>query len=375
MKTVYKASIAVIGGGPAGLSAAIEAAKAGAHVVLLDENSRPGGQLFKQIHKFFGSQQHKAGIRGIDIGKQLLKEAQELGIEVWLNTEVCGIEQNKLLWAVKNKSESVQLSAERIVLATGAMENTIHFPGWTLPGVMGAGAAQTFINLHRVAPGERVLMIGSGNVGVIVSYQLLQAGCEVVAIVEASPKLGGYGVHTAKVCRAGVPFYTSHTILRALGENKVEGAVIGRLNDKWEFVPGTEKLFEVDTICIATGLTPLAELAWIAGCKFKYIPELGGFVPLHDENMETTIQGIYVAGDITGIEEASSAMEEGRLAGINAAASLGFYSSEQKEKLCNEVRERLDALRQGPFGEIRRIKKQELITSRREIRCHQQKIV
>ncbi|MDI3534015.1 MAG: hypothetical protein PWQ82_380 [Thermosediminibacterales bacterium] len=372
---MYKTSIAVIGGGPAGLSAAIEAAKAGAQVVLIDENSRPGGQLFKQIHKFFGSKEHKAGVRGIDIGKQLLKEAQELGIEVWLNTEVCGIEQNKLLWAVKNKTESVQLLSERIVLATGAMENSIHFPGWTLPGVMGAGAAQTFINIHRVAPGKKVLMIGSGNVGVIVSYQLLQAGCEVTAIVEASPRLGGYGVHTAKVCRAGVPFYTSHTILRALGENKVEGAVIGRLNDKWEFIPGTEKVFEVDTICIATGLTPLAELAWIAGCKFKYIPELGGFVPLHDENMETTIQGIYVAGDITGIEEASSAMEEGRLAGINAAASLGFYSSKQKEKLCNEVRERLDALRQGPFGKMRRIKKQELITSRREIRCHQQQIV
>jgi len=368
---VYKTSIAVIGGGPAGLSAAIEAAKAGAQVVVMDENSRPGGQLFKQIHKFFGSQQHKAGVRGIDIGKELLEETQKLGIEVWLDTEVCGIESNKLLWVVKNKTKSVQVLAERIILASGAIENSIYFPGWTLPGVMGAGAAQTFINIYRVAPGKRILMIGSGNVGVIVSYQLLQAGCEVAAIVEAAPKLGGYGVHTAKVCRAGVPFYTSHTVLRALGENKVESAVIIELDDSWNPIPGTEKVFEVDTICIATGLTPLAELAWIAGCRFKYVPALGGFVPLHDDNMETTIEGLYVAGDVTGIEEASSAMEEGRLAGINTVASLGFYSDKQRERLCNEVRERLDALRRGPFGEKRKTSKEEIITSRKEIQCPQ----
>jgi len=375
MIRMYKTSIAIVGGGPAGLSAAIEAARAGAQVTLFDENSRPGGQLFKQIHKFFGSREHRAGVRGFTIGNELLEEARKLGIEVWLNAEVCGLEPPDKLWVVKDKKESVEVQTDRIILATGAIENSIYFPGWTLPGVMGAGAVQTFINLHRVAPGEKFLMVGSGNVGIIVAYQLLQAGCEVAAIIEAAPQLGGYGVHTAKVARAGIPFYTSHTISRVTGQDRVEKAVIIELAPDWTPIPGTEKELEVDTVCLATGLTPLAELAWLAGCQFKYLGSMGGFVPLHDERMESTVPGIYVAGDIAGIEEASSAMEEGRLAGINAAASLGYITENERERLCQEIRERLKALRQGPFGEKRQLGKEEIIESRRRAECQEKQII
>lgn len=360
-------SIVIVGAGPAGLSAAIEAANAGAKVLVIDENSKPGGQLFKQIHKFFGSNEHKAGTRGLDIGKKLLYDTNQLDIEVWLNTEICGINENKGLWLVKNKEKSIYVDVEKIIFATGATENAVHFNGWTLPGVMGAGAAQTMINIHRVLPGKKVLMLGSGNVGVIVSYQLLQAGAEVVAIVEASPKLGGYGVHTAKVCRAGVPFYTSHTVLRAIGEKQVEAAEIVELDSNWKPIKGTKKLLEVDTICLATGLTPLIELAWIAGCEFTYIPELGGHLPVHNCYMETTVEGIYVAGDVTGIEEASTAMEEGRLAGVSAASSLGLYNENEKETKINEIWERLSALRSGQFGEKRRNAKARIMTLGKEL--------
>ncbi|NPV45103.1 MAG: FAD-dependent oxidoreductase [Firmicutes bacterium] len=369
MNSVEKRSIVVVGGGPAGLSAAIEAGKTGADVLVIDENSRPGGQLFKQIHKFFGSREHKAGIRGFDIGEELLEETKRLSIDVWLNTEVCSIDSNKNLWAVKDKKESKQVKAECIILATGAIENSINFPGWDLPGVMGAGAAQTMININRVLPGKRIVMIGSGNVGVIVSYQLLQAGAEVVAIVEAAPELGGYGVHTAKVRRAGVPFYTSHTIKEAFGTDKVKGAVIVELDRNWNPIEGSEKYLDVDTVCIATGLTPLSELAWLAGCRFKFIPQLGGHVPIHDITMETTVKGIYVAGDISGIEEASTAMEEGKLAGVNAAYALGYYSLKEREKKCREIWERLDSLRNGPFGEKRKKAKDALINSKEEVAC------
>ncbi len=368
-------AVAIVGGGPAGLSAAIEAAKAGARVILLDENSRPGGQLFKQIHKFFGSREHKAGIRGFNIGDELLEEARKFGIDVWLNAEVCGLEPPDKLWVIRNKKESIQIQAEKIILATGAIENSIYFPGWTLPGVMGAGAVQTFINLHRVAPGKKFLMVGSGNVGIIVAYQLLQAGCEVTAIIEAAPQLGGYGVHTAKVARAGIPFYTSHTISRVIGKEQVEKAEIVELSPDWTPIPGTEKELEVDTICLATGLTPLAELAWLAGCQFNYLSSMGGFVPLHDEQMETTVPGIYVAGDIAGIEEASSAMEEGRLAGINAAASLGYITENDRKIFCQEIWDRLAALRQGPFGEKRQLGKEEIIKGRRRTECQEKQII
>lgn len=356
--------IAVVGAGPAGLSAAIECARAGAKVTLIDENAKPGGQLFKQIHKFFGSREHKAGIRGIKIGEQLLREAQELNIDVWLNAEVCGIYNGTDLWVVLNHSESRLVRAKAIIIATGATENAVSFDGWSLPGVMGAGAAQTMINLHRVLPGRRVLMIGSGNVGVIVSYQLLQAGAEVAAIVEAAPRLGGYGVHTAKVRRAGVPFFTGHTVKEARGSDHVESAVIVQLDENWKPIAGTEKEFAVDTICVAAGLTPLIELAMGAGCKSCFIPALGGHIPVHDDKMRTSIETIYIAGDIAGVEEASTAMEEGRLAGIHAAAALGHYSESRARQLSDKVWERLGTLRSGPFGEKRRGAKNEILAER-----------
>ncbi|MFZ5754733.1 MAG: NAD(P)/FAD-dependent oxidoreductase [Bacillota bacterium] len=355
-----KTQTVVIGAGPAGLAAAIEVAKAGGKVTLIDENTKPGGQLFKQIHKFFGSREHLAGIRGYNIGKQLLSDTEKLGVEVLLNSPVFAIYPDMTISYLSQGREQC-LQAEKIILATGATENALAFPGSTLPGVMGAGAAQTMINVHRVLPGKRVLMVGSGNVGLIVSYQLMQAGAKVVSLIEAAPQIGGYGVHAAKIRRAGVPIYVSHTVKRVIGNDQVEAVEIVELDIKWQPVPGSEKLLDVDTVCIAVGLSPLTELAWLLGCEFAFVPRLGGHVPKHDRNMETTVPGLYVAGDITGVEEASSAMEEGRLAGIACAESLGLYSPEEAAKLKQEVWDRLNTLRTGPFGEGRRQAKDELL--------------
>lgn len=159
----------VIGAGPAGLSAAIEAAKRGMKVAVFDENAKPGGQLFKQIHKFFGSKEHKAKVRGFRIGEELLKEASEAGVEVVLNAIVIGLFQEKEI-TVKIKDKVQHYKGDAIIIATGASENMVTFQGWTLPGVIGAGAAQTMMNLHGVMPGEKVQMLGSGNVGLVVSY-------------------------------------------------------------------------------------------------------------------------------------------------------------------------------------------------------------
>lgn len=363
--------VVIIGAGPAGLAASIEASKAGAKVLLIDENTKPGGQLFKQIHKFFGSREHKAGTRGINIGTDLLNDTKGLDIEVLLNTEVCGLTKDKKIWINENKIKSREIQAEKIIIATGAYENSVQFDGWELPGVMGAGAAQTMINLNRVLPGQKVLMLGSGNVGVIVSYQLMQAGAEVVAIVEAAPNLGGYGVHTAKVARAGVPFYTSHTIKKAYGTDRVERVEIVELDNNWKEVPGSEKSFEVDTICLAVGLTPMIELVWLAGCEFTYIGSMGGYVPVHDRYMRTTVDGIYVAGDVAGIEEASTAMEEGRLAGISVAYDLNRVDEVKAEERIKKIWNKLDSLRCGQFGEKRRIAKDQILDKGKEmISCH-----
>ena len=224
-----KYDLIVVGAGPAGLSAAIEAAKRGLHVIVFDENEKPGGQLFKQIHKFFGSREHKAKIRGLNIGTQLLEEAGACGVVVALNSTVMGLYQDKEV-VIKTGDAIAHVKGDAVIIATGAAENMVTFPGWTLPGVIGAGAAQTMMNLHGVKPGSRILMLGSGNVGLVVSFQLMQCGCEVAAIVDAAPKVGGYGVHAAKVARTGVPFYLSHTIVKAEGEEKVEGVIISGLS-------------------------------------------------------------------------------------------------------------------------------------------------
>ena len=339
----------IVGAGPSGLSAAIEAAKRGLQVAVFDENEKPGGQLFKQIHKFFGSKEHKAKIRGFVIGQQLLEEASRLGVEVILEATVVGMYMEKEI-LVKMGEEVKHFKGDSILVATGAAENMVTFEGWTLPGVIGAGAAQTMMNLHGVKPGNKVLMLGSGNVGLVVSFQLMQCGCDVVALVDAAKRVGGYGVHAAKVARTGVPFYLSHTIVKAEGNDCVTGVTIAEVDEKFRFIPGTEKHFEVDTICLAVGLSPMSQLLKMAGCEMEDNPKRGGQVPICNEYGETSIQGIFVAGDVSGIEEASSAMIEGRIAGIAAAYYLGYIEKDELEAKTKENQAALDGLRQGMFA-------------------------
>lgn len=337
----------VVGAGPAGLSAAIEAAKHGVKPIVFDENERPGGQLFKQIHKFFGSKEHKAKVRGFRIGEELLEEARKYGVEVVLNATVVGLYPEKEV-TVKINDEIKHYKGDAVLVATGAAENMVNFKGWTLPGVIGAGAAQTMMNLHHIKPGNRVLMLGSGNVGLVVSFQLLQAGCEVVALADAAPRVGGYGVHAAKVARCGVPFYLSHTIVEAEGTECVTGVTIGQVGPDWKVIPGTEKHFDVDTICLAVGLSPMSQLLKQAGCEMA--DTKGGFVPVCAEDGATSVAGIYAAGDVSGIEEASSAMIEGRMSGVTIAEYLGYTTAEEKQKRLAELAGQLDTLRQGMFA-------------------------
>jgi len=344
--------LVVVGGGPAGLSAAITAAKLGVDVFLIDENPKAGGQLIKQTHKFFGSKSTYAGIRGIEIAKILLKELRETNAKFILGTSVVGKYERKkhLLAAVQNNRKLIEISADKVVVAPGARENMLLFPNNDLPGIYGAGGVQTLMNVYGVKPGNDALIVGAGNVGLIVGYQLIQAGVNVKMVVEAMPKIGGYLVHASKLRRLGVPILTRHTIKEAEGKEYVKGATIVELDEKWQPKEGTEEYVEVDLICLAVGLTPSSELLFQAGCKQAYIPELGGQVAVHNENLETTLDGIYVAGDASGIEEANTAMMEGRIAGANVAIERGLNVAEA-EKIRKESLKDLEALRASPFGE------------------------
>lgn len=352
LKTMKRYEVIVIGAGPAGLSAAAEAAKKGMKVAVFDENAGPGGQLFKQIHKFFGSRANNARMRGFKIGRKLLKEAEENGVEVFLNAVVTGIFEEKEVM-VRIDDTVHHYKADYIMIATGAAENMVPFKGWDKPGVMGAGASQALMHLQGVRPGRKVLVVGSGNVGLIVAFQICQVGCDLVAVLDAAPRVGGYGVHASKITRTGVPFLTSHTIIEAKGDDHVESAVIAEVDDHFTPIPGTEKEIEVDTVLLAVGLTPMNQLASNAGCRVEYQEQNGRLSPVTivDEYGETTMSGIYCCGDSAKetAEGASSAMLQGKIAAEHIAADAGYTTEADAEEKAEEYRKTLDQLSGGMF--------------------------
>ena len=177
-------------------------------------------------------------------------------------------------------------------------------------------------------------------------------------VVEAAPIIGGYHVHAAKLRRCGVPIYTSHSIKEVYGDEKVEGAVVVKLDKNWRPIKGSEEKVDCDTICLAVGLTPSTKLLSQLGVKMEFVPEAGGFVALHNNSMETSAKGVYVAGDSSGIEEASTAMVEGKIAGVSAALKLGF--DKKAKTLKKQYIVELEALRDGPFGKKPRIAKNKI---------------
>lgn len=335
----------VIGGGPAGMVGAITLGSKGVENLLIDENDTLGGQLVKQTHKFFGDHAHYASVRGFEIAQKLQKKiSQNSNIKVETSATVIGIYPNKTIVYAKNGKE-FKVTYEKLLITTGAMEKQLPFINSDLPGVYGAGAVQTLMNEYGVIPGKRFLIIGSGNIGLILAYQLIQAGVEVRGIVEALGKIGGYAVHAKKIKRLGVPILLNHTIVKAIGDESVSGAVIAKIDDKFKPIPGTEEEKVVDTICVSVGLTPLSELAEQAGCEVEYIPQLGGYVPVRNEKMQTTNPDVFIAGDLSSIEEATTAMIEGKIAALEMARILNGANIENE---INEEIRTLSLFRSGP---------------------------
>ncbi len=295
----------IIGGGPAGISAAIELAKFEVSSILVDDKYTLGGKLSLQTHTFFGSRSDcYAGTRGIDIAGLLEEEMKRYDdglVDVWQNSPAVGVFCDGKIGIVK-QGKYVLVKPESLLVAAGAREKTLAFPGCDLPGVYGAGAFQTLVNRDLVRPTERLFICGGGNVGLIGGYHALQAGIDVVGLVEALPECTGYKVHLDKLKRLGVPVYTSHTILRAEGNGCVETVTISRIDGAFRPLPHTEKTFEVDTLLIAVGLSPVNEIY---------------------EQTKAYGMKVFAAGDAEEIAEASAAMFSGRIQGRKIARELG----------------------------------------------------
>lgn len=341
--------LVVIGGGPAGLSACKIACESGMKVALFERSFSLGGQLIKQTHKFFGSESQYAKTRGIDIAKILINELKDTDTEVFLNATVVGLYKDNII-TVYQEDKYFKVKAKAIIIATGASEKFLAFENNDLPGIYGAGAVQTLMNIHGVLPGKEVVMVGSGNIGLIVSYQLIQAGVKVKALIEAAGKIGGYGVHASKLKRLGVDILTNTTVKKAVGNGRLEKIITVKLDESWQEIPGSESEIVCDALCISVGLSPLHQLLSMAEAKMAYVNELGGVVPIKTCDYETSVKHVYACGDVTGIEEASSAMVEGKIAGLMAAKNLDYVHPDF-DKLNDDLNNQLCVLRQGPCGE------------------------
>jgi len=343
--------LVIIGGGPAGLSAAKMAAEAGVSSCVIERDYKIGGQLVKQTHMFFGSEKQYAKTRGINIAKILVDDVQthQDKIDIMTETTVVGVYKDYVV-TVLHQEEYSKIQAKAILVATGASEKFLAFENNDLPGIYGAGAVQTLMNVHGVLPGESVIMVGSGNIGLIVSYQLLQAGVKVKMVIEAADHIGGYKVHASKLKRLGVDIRTRTTIRRAIGTDEVKQVEISQVDDHWKMMEGTEEIIDTDAVCISVGLSPMSSLLSMLEAKMKYVSLLGGWVPVIDHQHETSVKNVYVAGDVCGVEEASSAIVEGYLTGINIAKRLG-YEHPQYEQLKEDYEAQLTNLRSGPFGD------------------------
>lgn len=295
--------VLIIGGGPAGLSAALELGKLGIKALIVDDKHKLGGKLVLQTHKFFGSvDDSHAGTRGTDIGDLLAQQVMDNeNLNVWTESTVLFVFKDRKVGILKNGV--YHLVTPRVIMnAAGAREKFLRFHGNTLPGVYGAGAFQTLVNRDLVRSSQRLFIVGGGNVGLIAGYHALQAGIDVVGLAEAMPRCGGYKVHVDKLKRLGVPVYTRHTVLSANGTDGVESVTIAEVDSNFKAIKGTEKTFLCDTLLIAVGLESINE--------FTSEAEIAG-IP------------VFSAGDAQEIAEASSAMFNGRIVGLQVAAALG----------------------------------------------------
>jgi D-hydroxyproline dehydrogenase subunit alpha len=348
----------VVGAGPAGLAAAATAAGHGLRTLVLDERPAPGGQVYKQPGPGFRILDPARMGRDYLRGTELARRARESGAELRAGTEVVALRGTDAV--VVESGTSYPVKARRLLIAAGAHDRPVAFPGWTLPGVVTAGGAQALVKASRVVPGNRVAFAGSGPLALAFPAQLRHYGVNVVLVLESGPPPGPAalaGIARAaagngellrdaagyrwQLARYRVPLRYRRVIVAAEGDGRVEEIVHAAVDAAWRVVPGTQQRVAVDTICLGYGFVPADELLRLAGCAFGYDEDLGGTIVQRDDWTRTSVPGVLAAGDVAGVRGALPAADQGCLAGLRAAADLGALTETQAEQQARPVRARL----------------------------------
>ncbi|MDP6395680.1 MAG: NAD(P)/FAD-dependent oxidoreductase [Desulfobacterales bacterium] len=360
----------IIGGGPSGITAATEAVRLGASVALVDENRHVAGNVFH--HRSRGPITGPSDKIETRIGAQILKDFDQVKdrISVYLNTEVWNFIDKKTvsLYAKKNHGiEEKQITGKKLIIAEGAFERVVPFPGWTLPGVFSIGGLNAVVK-GGVVPGKRFLVAGSGPLQFVVAHHLINAGAEIEAIADATSltetvatafrSLTSIGAQRLRwrfdyiqnIRKQKIPIYRARVITKASGINEVEKATIVRVDRSWRPIKGTEKVLPVDAIAYGFGLIPSTTLTRLCGCRHTYDAHLGYWRVEHNDQMETSIAGVFVAGDGRTIKGYAAAIEEGRVAATEAAVQLGYISRNEVEHSLEPARKKLKRFRR--FGRI-----------------------
>ena len=313
--------VAVIGAGPAGLAAAIAAKEAGANNVTIFERAENlGGLLFQCIHNGFGLHKFKEDLTGPEYAHRYIERARDLKINMQLSTMVLDITPGRQIVASSSRDGLISFKPRSIVLAMGCRERTrqnLMIPGTRPAGVFTAGVAQRYVNIEGFMPGKKFVILGSGDVGMIMARRLSLEGAEIRAVLEILPYVGGLIRNEVQcVHDFEIPLLLEHTVTNIHGRDRVEAVTVAKVDKNWQAISGTEQLIECDTLLLSAGLIPENELSLKAGIQLD--PLVGG--PIVNDRMETNVPGIFAGGNVVHVHDlVDNVSQEAEKAGTYAA--------------------------------------------------------
>lgn len=328
----YETEVLIIGGGAAGLASAIEAKKGGLDVLIIERALELGGILLQCIHNGFGLKEFKEELTGPEYAQRFIDEVNELEIPYLLDTMVIELTNDKKVYAINKDEGLIEIKAKAVILAMGCRERTrgaINLPGFRPAGVYTAGQAQRFVNIEGYLPGKTFVILGSGDIGMIMARRLTWEGCNVKAVVEILPYVSGL-IRNQVQCLEDydIPLITSHTVTKIHGKNRLKGVTISKVDRNFDRIIGSDRFIECDALLLSVGLIPENELTQQAGAELS-----SNNGPIVDNNLETQIEGVFACGNVLQVHDLVDLVSaEAKRAGQNAVEYVKERYEKEKER-------------------------------------------